>query len=250
MLLFNSPLSQGKAQNLISLLDLPDQAQVLDIGCGNGEFLLQVLEKYPKALGRGVELNPALVAEAQLRQQGRVGPERLTFLQGDARADLPALPPQDLLICLGASQAFAAAEAAFPALLAACLEHLRPDGLALIGEAFWQQSPAPEYLALLGEPAGIYRSQLENIALAQAQGLHPLYVSESNPDEWDDFEWRHQMRLERVLRQAPEETGLQEKVQQGRRWRAGYLRWGRNTMGFGLYLLQKPSLPKPTTLRY
>ncbi|MBT9547836.1 MAG: methyltransferase domain-containing protein [Candidatus Sericytochromatia bacterium] len=239
MLLFNSPLSQAKAQTLIGLLDLPDQAQVLDIGCGNGEFLLQVLEHYPKALGRGVELNPALVAEAKLRMQGRVDPERLRFHQGDARVGLPAMPSLDLLICLGASQAFAAAESAYPALLAACLERLRPAGLALIGEAFWQQSPTPEYLALLGEPAGIYRSQLENVTLAQARGFNPLYITDSNPDEWDDFEWRHQMRLERALGQAPENAEILEKVQHGRRWRDGYLRWGRSTLGFGFYLLQK-----------
>lgn len=239
MLLFNSPLSQAKAQTLIGLLDLPDQAQVLDIGSGNGEFLLQVLEQYPRAKGLGLELNPALVAEAQARQQGRVGPERLVFSLSNVREGLPTMPPQDLLICLGASQAFAAAEAAYPALLAACVQCLRPAGLALIGETFWQQSPAPEYLALLGEPVGIYRNQLENLVLAKEQGLNPLYATESNPDEWDHFEWSHHMRLETAAKQAPEQAELQEKVQHSRRWREGYLRWGRNTMGFGLYLLQK-----------
>jgi SAM-dependent methyltransferase len=241
--LFNCPLSAEKAQRMISLFDLPSNAQVLDIGCGSGEFLLRVLETYTSAIGLGVDKQESCIAQAQARQAGRVSPERCSF----EALDIQALPltanGQALLICMGASQAFGSGDAAYTHLLAQSLHILRPGGLVLIGEGYWKDTPSREYLHLIGEPTGIYRDHKGNIILAEEAGLIPLYATTSNSDEWDDFEWSHRMRIEKAAAQAPEDPEMREKREQSRIWRNGYLRWGRNTMGFGFYLFQKPTEP-------
>ena len=49
-----NPLSPGRMEELISLINLHEGAEVLDIGCGKGEFLMH-LAKYRDIQGTGVE---------------------------------------------------------------------------------------------------------------------------------------------------------------------------------------------------
>jgi len=239
-MLFNSPVSPQKAATLIALLDLPAQASVLDIGCGKGEWLLQVLEAYPEARGLGLDQQAEHIAAAKDRQNGRVSAERCSFETADIQQRNSPAQAFDLLLCIGASQAFATGQAAYPALLQNTLHLLRPGGIALIGEGFWQQAPARDYLELIGEPCGIYHNHAENIAVAQALGFTTLYATTSNQDEWDHFEWSHQLRVEKALVQSPQDPAALAHSLHRRQWMAGYLRWGRDTMGFGLYLFQAP----------
>ncbi len=113
------------------------------------------------------------------------------------------------------------------------------DQLAL-GEGYWRQPPAAGYTALLGEPAGIYHDHAGNIAVAEQLGLVPLYATVSNEDEWDDFEWGHRQRFELAAWRNPGDLDAQQRLQESREWRDGYLRWGRDTMGFGLYVFLRP----------
>ena len=117
---------------------------------------------------------------------------------------------------------------------------MRPGGQLLIGEGYWKQPPATEYLQLIGEPVGIYRDHAANISFAEAHGLVATYAAVSNDDEWDHFEWSHRMKIERQCALSPDDPDVKKKLKRSRDWRDGYLRWGRSTMGFGFYLFLKP----------
>ena len=47
--------------------------------------------------------------------------------------------------------------------------------------------------------------------------------------------------VERYARNNPDDPDCPAMVTRIRRWRDAYLRWGRDTLGFGLYLFQKSS---------
>ncbi len=110
-----------------------------------------------------------------------------------------------------------------------------------MGEGYWKQPPAPEYLQRIGDPVGIWRDHAENISFAENFGWVAMYAAVSNDDEWDDFEWSHRMRFESEAASHPDDPIVSEKLRQSRRWLNDYLRWGRSTMGFGFYLLAKPT---------
>ncbi|MCF6439301.1 class I SAM-dependent methyltransferase, partial [Pseudoalteromonas luteoviolacea] len=61
---YNSPLGKIKEQHLLSLLQLPTSSDVLEVGCGNGKFLHQILEAY-KVNVIGVDVDAQLIEQAQ-----------------------------------------------------------------------------------------------------------------------------------------------------------------------------------------
>ncbi|MFZ0546240.1 MAG: class I SAM-dependent methyltransferase [Candidatus Promineifilaceae bacterium] len=237
-MLFNSPLSSEKANQIIQLLDISQNGRILDIGCGTGEFLIRAVEA-TGANGLGIDMDGDAVSAAQENAAGRLPDGSYEFQTADIQAASLSAESFDVVICLGSTHAFGSGEAAYPNALQGMTALARPGGLLLIGEGYWKRPPAQPYLALIGDPVGIYRTHAENISFAEAQGLIPLYAVVSNDDEWDHFEWSHRMRIEREGVRNPDDPAVAEKVKRSRVWRDGYLRWGRSTMGFGFYLFMK-----------
>ncbi len=237
-MLFNSPLSLKKADQLIQLLKLTDKGRFLDAGCGNGEFLIQVIEA-TGAHGLGIDLDPESIAAAEKKANGRIPPGSYEFRTADIQETELGENAFDLAICLGSTHAFGMGEAAYPNSLQSLRQLVRPGGQLLIGESYWKQPPVLDYLELIGEPVGIYHDHTANITFAESQGLIPLYAAVSNQDEWDHFEWSHRMRFEQEAALRPNDPETAEKLKRSRAWRDGYLRWGRSTMGFGFYLFMK-----------
>ena len=234
-MIFNAPLSSWRADQLIDLLQLSPDARVLEVGCGNGEFLLRTTDRWGCS-SIGIDIDADAIAEAQRAAESRNLPAY--FQCSDAKLQAPS--KVDLAICIGATHAYGLGSGAWRNTLMIFSRLVRPGGLILVGEGYWRKPPDPDYLAFLGDNPGIEKSHRENIASAEAMGLIPMYTSVSNLDEWDHFEWNHRLRIEREGLANPHDPKVQKKVTHSRRCRAGYLKWGRDTMGFGFYLFGVP----------
>ncbi|MFT5194354.1 MAG: SAM-dependent methyltransferase [Cellvibrionaceae bacterium] len=231
-MLFNSPLSFQKADQLIDVLDCSAVDRLLDVGCGTGEFLVRLVDA-SGASGLGVDINPELISQAQQKAAERLAAHAsLEFHKADIAEESLAEDSFDVAICIGSTHAFGMGDEAYPKTLDQLARLVKPGGQILIGEGYWKQPPAQGYLDLLGDTPGIYHSHAENVWFAERRGLIPLYTAVSNTDEWDHFEGAHWLKAER------EYAADGERLQGIRAWRDGYLRWGRETMGFGFYLFQ------------
>lgn len=189
------------------------------------------------AKGVGVDVDPTLITEAKLAAQKTALSEAITFRSADLRTEKFESETYDVAICLGATHAFGEAENALPETVINLSRIVRPGGHILVGEAYWKQDPEPQYLDLIGEPTGIYRSHSETVADLRALGFAPIYAGTANLDEWDDFEWGHMRRAEIRALEQPGNSSNTEHLKARRGWMDGYLNWGRSTMGFGFYLL-------------
>lgn len=236
-MLFNSPISSEKTDLLIDLFELEAGSRVIDVGCGTGEFLARVAAKYDVS-GVGVEIDAPSLESARKTALDRGVADNLEFVEADIR-DFEIVEPFDCGICMGASHAYAMDEPAYPETLKGLGDSIRSGGCLLIGESFWIREPEKEYVDFVGEPSGTYRTHRENVELASQFDLLPLYATTSNQDEWDDFEWRHHMRIEKRAEENPDDPEAQKKREFGRAWRSAYLKWGRGTLGFGFYLFKK-----------
>ena len=141
------------------------------------------------------------------------------------------------VICMGSSQAIGS----FADALAWSARALKPGGTALFADGYWKAPPAEAYLAVLGATADEMRTHAENAAAARDAGFRVLATMTSSDDEWDEYEGLYCAAMERYLDAHPDDPDADAMAARIRRWHDAYLRWGRDTLGFGFYLLLKPT---------
>lgn len=229
---YNNPFSTAKIEEIIELLPLTAQSTVLEIGSGQGELLIRLVERY-QVSALGLELDAASIEEARKQTATRILTGKLEFRECDARSFEADAPSFDLAVCLGACHIHGGFRPTLEHL--ACLVH--PGGQLLIGDGYWKQEPAQEYLAALETTRDELQTHRENVETGVALDLLPLYAVVCSEDEWDRFEWLHMHG--RCARRSPDDPELPAVIARIRAWRDIYLRWGRDTLGFGLYLFQK-----------
>lgn len=229
---YNNPFSVEKIEAVIDLLGLTEQAVVLDIGSGRAELPIRLVERYQvKALG--LELDSSSVREAQEQAAQRLPPGKLELRACDAQTFESEPGAFDLASCLGACHIYGG----FRPTLERLAHFVRPGGYVLVADGYWRKEPSPEYLAALETTRDEWQTHAEYVAMGVALDLLPMYACVCNEDEWDRFEW---LRMyERFASCQPDDPELPALIAQLHSWRDIYLRWGRDTLGFGLYLFQK-----------
>jgi ubiquinone/menaquinone biosynthesis C-methylase UbiE len=74
---------QAVHKRILDYVELPDRANVLDLGCGTGRLLHRLATQFPTLQGTGLDLSSEMLCQAQ--QRNRHG-ERLTYKQGNAES--------------------------------------------------------------------------------------------------------------------------------------------------------------------
>ena len=168
-------MSQEAVDNALAALPLCAEPWIVDTGCGGGEILVRALRARPGARGLGVDLDPEAIAEAG----SRAGDLPARFEVRDAATVDGRF---DAVINVASSHV----HGGFPAALKA-LRGLAP--VALYGEGFWQRSPAPDFLAALGNATEDELADLrwlrEAIRDAGFEILHEWFASSA---DWQRYE--------------------------------------------------------------
>lgn len=235
---YNSPMSEQRADHLISRLGIDQSAKVLDAGCGSAAFLIRLLNATGCA-GIGLDTEKAALNQGRESAKDLIQSGRLELSKSDLRQSHLEDARYAAAICMGSSHAFADEEHAFPVTLERLGKSVCADGKVLVGECYWRKQPQPDYLNLLGEPVGIYRTFEENILCGQNAGLKLVEAEQATFSEWDVFEQDHLRHAELASSNAPDDENLAASLKVKRDWYAGYEKWGRETLGFGFYLFQK-----------
>ncbi|MGB1286373.1 MAG: class I SAM-dependent methyltransferase [Aggregatilineales bacterium] len=229
-----SPLSPARLNQLISLLELEQGASVLDVGCSKAEMLIQMAEGC-QIQAIGVDIAEEFIRAAQENIDNRVPGADISLHCmniDDFEYDDETF---DVIICIGSTHLYGGFEDALTTLYPL----LRNGGYLIAGDVFWKAPPSTGYLKEVGIPAEALVHYPQHIYQAQAAAYTPLYALTSSPEEWDDYEWLTYRAIELYVRNHLEDIDVPEMMEKCRTDRDRYLKWGRDTMGFGLYLLQK-----------
>jgi len=228
-----NPMSVAKLDELIELLALNPGATVLDIACGLGEMLTRLAERYGVS-GVGVDLSPYCVADAQQKLKERVPEAGIEILNIDGAA-YKSDRLFDLTMCIGASWVYQGHRGSLRALKAMT----RPGGLVLVGEPFWLREPEEAFLVAENHTRDMFGTHYENVLVGEEEGLVPLFTMVSNQDDWDGYEALQWHTTEKYARENPDDPDLSEIMLRVAHNRTSYLRWGRDTLGWALYLFRK-----------
>lgn len=229
-----NPVDPAVLDRVLDSLALGAGARALDVGCGKGAVLVDLAARHG-VTGVGVDINTAFLAD------GRTLAERLgvagsvTLIEREALR-LEASPASfDLGLCIGSTHALGG----YPETLRELARMVRPGGHALVGQGYWRREPEPEYLERLGATADEMTTHEGNIAAGVAAGLEARGAWTSSVADWDRYEDLYADTVERFVADHPKDPDAPMMLGRIRRWRETYRLWGRETLGFGLYLFAR-----------
>ena len=229
-----NPTSEEKLTLLVELLRLPANAQVVDIACGKGEFLIRLAEAYG-VRGMGIDISPFYIAEAERRLKARTSGPGISFTKMNGAHFKPEEPHSlDLASCIGASWVFGGHDNTLKALISM----VKPGGWVIVGEPYWQQEPSGDYLEASGLSREEFGSHSSNAETGEGRGMELVHTIVSNKDDWDRYEGLQWLSTAEYARTHPDDPDLAEVVERVSREKTAYLRWGRDTLGWAIYLFR------------
>ncbi|MBD3348990.1 MAG: methyltransferase domain-containing protein [Candidatus Eisenbacteria bacterium] len=231
-----NPISSGKLSRLVELLRLPRGASVIDIASGKGEFLARLAEAYGVA-GVGLDISPYCVRDAEARLRERAPGSGIEFLEMDGASFVPDEPGSYALAsCLGASWVFGGHGGTLDALA----DLVASGGWVVVGEPFWLRAPEDEYLKVSGFGQESFATHAVNAAAGEERGLELVHTLVSSKDDWDRYEGLQWYAASEYARDHPEDPDVSEIVDRVAKDRSLYLRWGRDTVGWAIYIFRQP----------
>lgn len=237
---WDAPVSETKLGSQIGALQLSERQNLIDVGCGCGEVLIQICQQH-EVFSTGIDTSDEAIAEAQRRASARSFVGNVEFIVANAQSWVTESSQFDIAVCLGASHAFGLGSTAYRNALEQLNQIVRPGGQILIAEGYVEQ-PIPEaYKQFIGDSTTDEMTHAHNVLTGKSLGLIPLAAWTSREDEWDEFEWSHQRIVEHRACLPNADRASKELLQRRRDWMDGYLEWGRDTLGYGTYLFSKPT---------
>ncbi|KJY25134.1 SAM-dependent methyltransferase [Streptomyces katrae] len=175
-----SPLNDDSVSSLLSQALPRGDERVLDLGCGSAEWLLRALTTHPDVHAEGVDISESDLEEAR-QKAVRLGIDARLTLHHQKAEDFTSPHPFDLILCVGSTHALGGL---LPTLEAA-RTHLAPGGRVLIGDGFWERTPTPEAIEVLGDFADL-PTLVDQVV---TNGWTPVQGHTSTRQELDDYEW-------------------------------------------------------------
>ena len=141
----------------------------------------------------------------------------------------------DLSMCIGASWIYSG----YAKTLQALSEMTRPLGWIMVGEPYWRKSPPTAYLRRAKLMRRMFSTHHRNVKICESLGLVPVYALDSSLEDWDKYESLHWYAAREYAVRHPEDPDLKEILARDSRDREDYLKYGRDVLGWAVYLSQK-----------
>ena len=239
--IYCNPLSEAKADELIALLALRDGARVLDIACGKAEFLVRTAKRW-KCSAVGVDISPHFVADARAKVEAAGLEAAIEIVEANGSEYVGKPSFFDAAVCLGASWIWGGLEGT----LGALSSWAKPGGLVVVGEPFWRCAPSPDHLEATGFTESSFSTHSGNVQIGLGMDLGLLHTIVSSADDWDRYEGYQWYAAEQYATRSPADSDVPELMATMRTARDRYLKWGRDEIGWAVYLFLKgPYTPAP-----
>jgi ubiquinone/menaquinone biosynthesis C-methylase UbiE len=232
-----NPVNEDRLYELFELLKLQPGARVTDVGCGKGEILIRLAEKY-MIKGVGIDLSPYSVHDAESRRLERVPNADLKILEMDgAHYKSEREESEDLAMCIGASWIYKG----YKNTLKALGRMAKPFGYVMSGEPFWRKTPSQAYLKQAGYTRRLFGTHQSNVMAGEAIGLAPVYALVSSESDWDKYEGLHWFAAREYAVSHPDDPDLIDLLARESKDRRIYFNYERDILGWAVYLFQKTS---------
>ncbi|WP_225096187.1 cyclopropane-fatty-acyl-phospholipid synthase family protein [Streptomyces sp. CoH27] len=225
-----SPLDDDSVRRLLERGLPKGDERVLDLGCGQGEWLLRALAARPDAHAEGVDLSEDALDQAAAAAR-ELGVQDRLVLHHQKAEEFASAEPFDVVLSFGAAHAFGGL---LPT-LAAARKHLAPGGRVLVGDGFWERPPSQEAVEMLGD----FTDLADTVDRVVTDGWIPVDGHVSTRRELDDYEWACWGSLAAWALDHPDDPDSAEVLETAHTRRTEWLRGYRDTWGFVSLVLRR-----------
>ena len=231
-----NPISPDILEEWLGRLPLSHDSRVLDVGCGRGQLLVSLCRRFG-CCAQGFDIVQESIDYGRTSAHHALEPGLLELHCEAFETGRYEAASFDLAVCLGSSHVLGGYQQTLQALAGL----VRPGGLLLVGEGYWKREPDPEYLAFLGAQRGDLSTHSGNLERAVDLSLEAMHWYEASQEEWSLYEDTYAGNVLAYLASNPADPDAEELRKRISAWREAYLRWGQETLGFGLYLFSTPT---------
>lgn len=227
-----NPTSADKLLLLGKRLGLGAGTRVLDVASGRGGPAVLLAKEFGCTV-RGIEISPDFHAVALERAERERVADRVTFELADAATEPFGQGEYDVALCLGASFVWGGLAGTLDALEPA----VRTGGHVAVGEPFWRRLPLPLDYEDRDDP---FTSLDGTVAILESGELVAVSLIASSDDDWDRYETLHWRAVETWLAENPDDPDASEISARHARAKDTYLRYGRDRLGWAIFVGWKP----------
>ena len=221
-----NPTSREKIVSLGHAVRLTTASHVLDVACGKAGPAVILAREFGCTI-TGVERAPEFVSEARRRVGAAHLDDRVEIVEQDVTEF-----EYDVALCLGASFAWGSLDRTLAALQPA----VRAGGHVAVGEVYLYE-PVPEG----SEGYEEFVSLADTAARFSHADLALVSFIASSLDDWDRYESLHWRAVEDWLAANPDDSDADEFRRHNDSYRRDYLTWGRDSVGWGIFVGRRPA---------
>lgn len=227
---FSSPLNYEMVDEVTDLMLLKPGMHIIDIGCAKAEILIRMADRC-QVRAYGIDPSPRYIEAAHAQIANRTPAADITLYHANVLEFTPDPAGYDASMCINSSELYGSYEGA--------LQHIstmtRRGGMVLMADYYWREKPAaplPDFLVNQD-----YESAIET---GLRQGLTPLYATVCTQIDLDHYIWMQAYSAEKYSFEHPDDPDAHDILSRARSMRSMYIRYGRDTLGFGMFLFRKP----------
>ncbi|MFZ4782348.1 MAG: SAM-dependent methyltransferase [Armatimonadaceae bacterium] len=231
---YNAPLSPECVSWLCKALKVREKAHFVDLGCGWGQLLIDIVMMLPGSTGIGYDSDQLLIEHADVCAAKRGISDRIRFVQEDCTLVAERC---DVLICIGSTHAWNTLGSA----LGTFYQLLQPAGQLILGVPFWEHPPSNAACEAIGTSPDGLPSEMSLRSMVSDSGFAITGFRASTLAEWDAFEIAWCASRVIWLRENPNRPDFAKYADQLEKHRAMWLDGYRTYLGFAVIVATKQS---------
>ncbi|MER7502447.1 methyltransferase domain-containing protein [Nonomuraea pusilla] len=228
-----NPLTDEKLDLLGRICRITPGSRQLDLACGKGELLCRWAADHG-VRGVGVDISKVFLDGARTRAEHLGVADRVEFVEADAASHPVASDPYDIVSCLGATWI----GGGLTGTLELMRRHLRQDGLLLVGDCYWTSPPPAEACESLDIPEDAFTSLAGTGQRFEETGFELLDMVLADQNSWDRYVASQWWTISDWLRDNPSDPdapAMRDFLSKARR---SHLEYGRDYLGWGVFILR------------
>jgi SAM-dependent methyltransferase len=230
-----NPYTEEKLMLLGRICRLGPGQRQLDLACGKGEMLARWARAHGIS-GVGVDLSEVFLTAARERAAELGVADRVELVRADAGRYEPEPHAFDVVSCIGATWIGDGLAGTVELMRRA----LKPGGLLLVGEPYWNAEPPEEAYEALGFEPGDYATLAGTLDRFEALDTELVELVLADGDSWDRYAGEKWFAIDSWLRSVPSDhrdaADMRQFLDHDRRT---HLTYTRAYLGWGVFVLRE-----------